>query len=105
MLRIGISSSEKELGEYGKAIERRDARPVPFRLDPAAITEQLHGIDGIVLSGGGDVDPQLYGCSTTAAQDVAPHRDAFEIGLLHEARKREIPTLCICRQRHGGIKP
>jgi len=58
----------------------------------------LAGLDGLLLTGGGDVDPILYGESPHATLDPAePGRDQFEIGLVSLARQRELPVFAICR--------
>ncbi len=64
--------------------------------EPAEILEPF---DGLVLVGGGDVDPARYGTSPETEHNygVEPDRDAFEIALLHEADRQHVPTLCICR--------
>lgn len=53
--------------------------------------------DGLILSGGGDVDPELYGGDVTKARNVDQRRDAFELALLNEAENVDIPVLAICR--------
>ncbi len=55
--------------------------------------------DGIVLSGGGDVDPVLYGAQTghPTVHDVDQKRDSFERGVLDRALSEGIPILGICR--------
>jgi gamma-glutamyl-gamma-aminobutyrate hydrolase PuuD len=57
----------------------------------------LEGMDALLLSGGGDVDPRLYGGDPDVAELVNRKRDDFEIALIREARRREIPILGICR--------
>lgn len=58
----------------------------------------LQPFDGLLLVGGGDVDPTRYSAEL-GSHDYAvdPDRDAFEIALLHAAEGAEVPTLCICR--------
>ena len=64
--------------------------------DPA---ELLAPFDGLLLVGGGDLDPALYGAEPDTAHNygVEPDRDTFEIALLHAADRMHLPTLCICR--------
>jgi len=58
----------------------------------------LKGLDGLLLTGGGDVDPIQYGEAPHATYDPAePGRDAFEIGLVTAARQQGLPVLAICR--------
>jgi putative glutamine amidotransferase len=84
----------------------RLAGGVPILLPPtpdgaAEPGEVLDGIDGLVLTGGPDLDPALYGAELEEGTDEpTPERrvrDAFELSLLREARRRELPVLGICR--------
>ena len=60
--------------------------------------ELLDPFDGLVLVGGGDVEPARYGGERNDhVYGVEPDRDAFEIAMLHAADRRAMPTLCICR--------
>ncbi len=61
-----------------------------------ALLDELK-IQGILLSGGGDVDPALYGGDEDAGFLVDRLRDDFEIALIHEAMERDLPILGICR--------
>jgi putative glutamine amidotransferase len=86
---------------YLEALERAGADPVivpPVRLDETEAGERLSRFDGLVLTGGGDIDPALYG---QEAQPEVKHvnaaRDEFEIPLVRAAIDRAVPTLCICR--------
>jgi len=54
-------------------------------------------LDGAIVIGGVDVDPALYGEDNTHSLGVDRKRDDFEIKLIHEARNRQLPILCICR--------
>jgi putative glutamine amidotransferase len=68
-------------------------------LEPSAGVESaLAGLDGLMLTGGGDVDPIQYGEAPHPAYDPAePGRDSFEIALVTEARQRKLPIFAICR--------
>lgn len=60
--------------------------------------EALDGLDGLLLTGGGDVDPARYG--DAAVPECGPPegaRDAWELALIDAARELEIPVLGICR--------
>jgi len=60
--------------------------------------ELLEPFDGLLLVGGGDVDPARYGgTSSEHVYGVEPDRDEAEIALLHAAEGIALPTLCICR--------
>jgi putative glutamine amidotransferase len=68
--------------------------PVPDTMVPSL----LDHLDGLVLSGGGDVDPQRYGgAEHESMYDLDYDRDEFEIQLVQEAARRRTPTLAICR--------
>jgi putative glutamine amidotransferase len=67
----------------------------PGEIDPA---EALAGLDGLILTGGGDIDPALYkGTAHEKIYMVDPERDRSEIGLILAATESGIPTLGICR--------
>lgn len=58
----------------------------------------LDGASGLVLPGGGDIDPSLYGAEAhPRTRHVSPERDRFESTLLQAALERDMPVLCICR--------
>ena len=69
--------------------------PEPPDIGPSA-EAIVADADGLILSGGVDVDPTLYG-SAEAAKHVNPRRDRFELALLEHARRRRIPIVGICR--------
>ena len=58
----------------------------------------LDGASGLVLCGGGDVDPDLYGRTRHVhTHNVSKKRDRFELTYLNEALERDMPVLAICR--------
>ena len=59
--------------------------------------EVLARVDGVLLTGGLDVDPVLYGEAPHPTTDAAPERDAFELPLARAAVKRDVPLFAICR--------
>jgi putative glutamine amidotransferase len=66
--------------------------------DPDTAGAVLDGIDGLLLSGGADVDPERYGADRHLATGAPrPDRDAWEIGLVHGALQRDLPVLAVCR--------
>lgn len=67
--------------------------------DPeAAAAAVLEGLDGLILTGGLDVQPELYGQDRHPLTDPArPDRDAWELALFRGAEERGIPVLAICR--------
>ncbi|MDQ3985024.1 MAG: gamma-glutamyl-gamma-aminobutyrate hydrolase family protein [Actinomycetota bacterium] len=53
---------------------------------------------GLVLTGGGDIDPALYGAEPHArTYNLSRRRDEFELNLLSQALDRDMPVLAICR--------
>ncbi|WP_258803040.1 gamma-glutamyl-gamma-aminobutyrate hydrolase family protein [Pseudarthrobacter sp. NS4] len=76
---------------------------VPTLLPPqpvaAGVIEALVGrLDGLLIPGGWDVDPALYGQEAHAETDEPrPERDAWEQALIREALRQDVPLLCICR--------
>lgn len=65
---------------------------------PGMAEDLLPRLDGLVLSGGGDVGPSLYGAEQAPETDGVDHaRDAFEVVLARLAVESDLPTLCICR--------
>lgn len=66
--------------------------------DPEAADAAIAGMDGLVLSGGADVAPELYGEARHPLTDPARvDRDAWELALFRAAERRRIPVLAICR--------
>jgi putative glutamine amidotransferase len=83
---------------YVDAVERAGGRALVVPPAEEDIEETLDALDGIVFSGGADVDPGHYGAEAHPETDV-PHtrRDAGELALLQAALARDLPTLAICR--------
>jgi putative glutamine amidotransferase len=70
----------------------------PQPVDDAIVARILDGLDGIILTGGKDVDPARYGQQPhPTTDDPRPDRDAWEDALLRGAIARELPFLGICR--------
>jgi putative glutamine amidotransferase len=64
----------------------------------AAAPAVLAGLDGLILTGGLDVQPELYGAQRHPLTDPArPDRDAWELALYRGAEERRMPVLAICR--------
>jgi putative glutamine amidotransferase len=66
---------------------------------PQNMSSMLAHVDGLLISGGGDVDPSLYGGDRRdpIVKGVNPVRDGNEIAAFESAWRRGIPTLAICR--------
>jgi putative glutamine amidotransferase len=92
---------------YADRVAEAGGWPLLVTRQPAV--DELIGLaDGLVLTGGGDVDPASYGATREDVADEDPEADAFELGLLRAARAARLPTLAICRGAqlmavaHGG---
>ncbi len=96
----------KKAEPYADALRLVGLEPVLVSADEPW---SLKGLDGLLLSGGRDIDPKRYGQEPVPeAQQPNPSRDRMEIGLLGEALDRDLPVLAICRGfqlfnvYHGG---
>lgn len=83
---------------YMRAVAMAGGIPVPIAPAGASATEMVEALDGLVLTGGGDLDPTCYGESPQEeVYGVDPERDELEFSLLAAAEERRIPILGICR--------
>ncbi len=96
MATIGITNCRK-LEDYRQSVLHAGGEV--RILDPSTdIESALQGLGGIMLTGGGDIDPMQYGETPHATYSPAePGRDSFELGLVTLARRRDVPLLAICR--------
>lgn len=90
--------------EYLNCVRRAGGTPLlipPISeelLDTVAFDELITHLHGIVLTGGGDIDPLLYGeQALPESVEIARERDLFEIALACRAHKQGLPLLGICR--------
>ena len=93
---IGITRCSK-LDDYVSSIEGTGAiaRVLEVTEQPEAV---LAAVDGLLLTGGRDVDPAHYGeARHPATQDAESGRDEFEIALVRGALREDVPLLAICR--------
>jgi putative glutamine amidotransferase len=114
--RIGIpvrlSSSEDADARVAEANELfdfivelvRDAGAEPVLLDASFTDEsgrlstELRSLNGVLLPGGGDLDPRLYGEEATeACYDVNPDQDRLDLAVARESLDAGLPTFGICR--------
>ncbi len=86
---------------YVDAVQRARALVMMLPPDPAVVEDPdqvLDLIDGLVLTGGADIDPACYGQQAHAETvDTVPERDTFEIAMVRAAIERDMPVLGICR--------
>jgi putative glutamine amidotransferase len=95
-----------KLKAYEEAVRLAGLEPMSaFVLEPPS----LDGVSGLLLMGGTDVNPKLYGASPAPeADEPDDERDAVEWRLIDEALERDLPVLAICRGlqmlnvHHGG---
>ena len=84
--------------EYVRCVVEGGATPLLLpHLAPEEADSVLDGVDGLVVAGGGDVDPASYGAIDAGSSGTDPGADATEIALVRAARAREVPVLAICR--------
>ena len=83
---------------YIRAIEGAGGRPLLVPPSEEGIEETLDALDGLLFSGGSDIDPALYGQEAHAETNgVRPDRDHGELALLSAALERDLPVLAVCR--------
>jgi putative glutamine amidotransferase len=84
--------------DYVRAIERAGGRPLLVPPSEDAVDETLAALDGLIFSGGSDLDPELYGQDLhPETKGVVPERDRSELALLQAALARDMPVLAVCR--------
>lgn len=69
----------------------------PAGLDPSEATRMVEAVDGVVVSGGDDVDPSCYGAENTDSMKTDVEVDRFEWAVLEAASDAGKPVLAICR--------
>lgn len=84
---------EHARAQYAEAIVRAGGEPV--LLDPGS--EPPASFDGLLLSGGGDVDPARYGAANAGSTEIDAVRDELELALLGRALAADLPVLGVCR--------
>jgi gamma-glutamyl-gamma-aminobutyrate hydrolase PuuD len=83
---------------YVRAVERAGGRPLIVPPGEDGIEETLAALDGIIFSGGNDLDPGLYEADPHPETDaVQEERDRAEMALLAAALERDMPVLAVCR--------
>lgn len=84
---------------YSDSLLGADILPVIFpNGQPSGNAEALVGmVDGVLISGGDDLDPATYGKEPAGSKSFDPEVDEFEIALVAAARRQGKPVLAICR--------
>jgi putative glutamine amidotransferase len=108
--RIGITASnahdenglvDSHVEPYVVAVQKFGGEPVLLENDLSALDELLDTLDGVLVTGGVDVNPARYGGRLEHARSqkggYRDDRDDFESALVLAARERQIPTLGVCR--------
>ena len=108
---IGLSSYREE-ARWGTWDASADLLPATYARSVEAagavavlLPPQVHGadsvvkrLDGLIISGGPDVEPERYGAEPHARTvRTRPERDAWELALLDAAETLNVPTMGICR--------
>jgi putative glutamine amidotransferase len=84
--------------DYVRSVERAGGRPLLVPPSDEGVEETLDALDGLLLSGGSDLDPALYGQEPHAeTKGVDAARDRSELLLLEAALARDLPVLAVCR--------
>src|SRR5215207_10776346 len=83
---------------YVRAVEHAGGRPLLVPPGDDAIEETLDALDGIIFSGGGDLDPEHYDAEPhPETSGIVAERDRGELALLQAALARDMPVLAVCR--------
>jgi len=84
--------------DYVKAVEEAGGRPLLVPPSDDGVEETLDALDGIVFSGGSDLDPDHYGAEPHPETfGIHAERDRSELELMRAALDRDMPVLGICR--------
>jgi putative glutamine amidotransferase len=93
---IGVTRCSR-LDDYISSVEQAGARARVLEVSESP-RKLLTEVEGILLTGGGDIDPVLYGEDRhPTVEDAEPGRDEFEIDLARRAVAADVPLLAICR--------
>ena len=87
----------RQMTDYVESIRRAGAAVAELTPDERP-EDVVKRVDGVLLTGGGDIDPVLYGAEPHPTFEAAePGRDAFDIALVKAAVAANLPVLAICR--------
>jgi putative glutamine amidotransferase len=97
MPRIAIAPC-RALADYLEAVKRTGGEPLELDMSRDDAKDVVHRAEGLLLTGGGDVNPALYGETPHETfQPSEPGRDEYEIALVRAAMDAQIPIFAICR--------
>ena len=84
---------------YTESVSGAGMIPVTFpaALDPDDAARMVDAVDGVVISGGDDMDPSSYGAPNTASRNTSTEVDEFEVAVARAAQHQGKPVLAICR--------
>jgi len=94
-----VAIAEDKNERYLQAVERHGGQPIPLdeRTSEAERRAAFEEMDGLVLSGGEDIDPARYGQPRDSRTVVDPGRDVLDEESFRAAAARSVPILGICR--------
>ncbi len=91
-------AQNRRMSDYLESVRRTGGEPLEVAAGGESPEHILARVDGVMLTGGGDVDPMLYGEAPHATfQAAEADRDQFEIALTRAAIAANIPFFAICR--------
>lgn len=84
--------------QYVQSVEQAGGRPLLVPPTEEGLEETLDALDGLVFSGGSDLEPEMYGQDAhEETYGAVRERDEAELALLSAALERNMPVLAICR--------
>ena len=93
---IGVTRCSR-LDDYVASVEQAGGRVRILEVSESP-KKVVGEVDGLVLTGGGDVDPVFYRAERhSSVEDAEPGRDEFELDLARRALDADLPMLAICR--------
>src|SRR5690625_2960346 len=95
---FGPKESTIQVMEYAEAVANAGGRPVIMPATETIPEDILDGFDALILTGGGDLSPEMYGeVPDENTYGLSPIRDKYETALVQYADREELPVLAICR--------
>jgi putative glutamine amidotransferase len=95
--RIAVTSCRRPV-DYDAAVRKAGGTPWVPVIDVDWPEDVLGQVDGLLLTGGDDIDPAFFGAEPHPSYEPAePGRDAYELALTRRALASQVPVLAICR--------